>query len=39
MHQRILAIEVCGNLSCVRSDVERTKKYNQTIGKIGEVVS
>jgi len=39
MHQRIFAIEVCGNLSCIRSDVERIREYNQTIGKIGQVVS
>jgi hypothetical protein len=39
MHQRIFAIEKCGNLNCFRSDVERTREYNQTPGKIGEVVS
>jgi uncharacterized metal-binding protein len=39
MHQRILAIEGCGNLNCVKSDVERTREYNRTTGKISQVVN
>jgi hypothetical protein len=39
MHQRIFATEGCGNLSCVKSDVERTREYNWTTGKTNQVVN